>query len=76
MHAAIRQYALAIAVGVVGADPTAHAPAHAPAPSLLPPHKPFLPSEEYIFNLRLSYGSFASIGDVELPLAPVGPDAE
>jgi hypothetical protein len=76
VHAAISRCALAVGDGLVWAYPTAHAPAPAPAPSLLTPQQPFLPSEEYIAIVRLFYGSFASTGDVELPLlSPVGPDA-
>ncbi len=75
-QAAISRCALAVAAGVDGAYPIAPSPAPPPAPYLLPPQQPFLPSEEYIAIVRLFYSSFASTGDVELPLlAPVGPDA-
>ena len=65
VHVAISRCALAVAIGVVGADPFALAP----APSLFPPQQPFLLSEEYIDGVRLSYISFASTNDVTLQVS-------
>ncbi len=76
IQAAISRCALAVAAGVDGTYPIAHAPAPPPAPYRLPPQQTFLHSEEYIAVVHLFYGSFASTSDVELPLlVPVGPDA-
>ncbi len=77
MQAALSRCALAIAVGdalVPLAD--AHPPAYAPAPDILSPPQSLLRSEEEIEGLRLSFGSIVTTGVVQLPFAPVGPDAQ
>ena len=73
MQVALSRCALAIAVG----DPLVPlAPAPAPAPARLSPTESFLPSEVDIEGPRLSFGSIGSSGVVQLPFAPVGPDAQ
>ena len=76
VQAGLSRQALAVAVGVdLCPLPNAPSTATPAAPAILTPQQPFLPSEEDIVGFRLSYGSFASSGAFELPLAPVGPDA-
>ena len=77
VQGALIRRALAIAVG----DPVvplayAHAPSPTPTPTILSPSQSLLPSEEDIAGLHLSFGSIGSSGIVELPLAPVGPEAQ
>jgi hypothetical protein len=75
VQAAISRCDLAVA-GVNVVEPTTHAPAPAPAPADFPPHQSLLPSVGDIEGFRLSLGSFGSSGAVQLPFAPVGPDAQ
>ena len=75
VQAAISRCDLAVA-GVNVVEPTTHAPAPAPAPADFPPHQSLLPSVGDIEGFRLSLGSFGSSGVVQLPFAPVGPDAQ
>jgi len=66
---------LAVAEGVFSVDPTTHAPAPIPEPAEFPPRQSLLPSVGDIEDIRLSLGSFGSSCVVQLPFAPVGPDA-
>jgi hypothetical protein len=76
VQAALSRRALAVAAGVDQCPlPDAPSTATAAAPAILTPQQHFLPSEEDIVGFRLSYGSFASSGAVELPLDHVGSDA-
>ncbi len=77
VQGALIRCALAIAIG----DPAvplayAHAPSLAPTPTIFPPSHSLLPSEEDIAGLHLSFDYIGSSGVVELPSAPVGPDAQ
>ena len=77
VQGALIRCALAIAVGdPVVALAYAHAPSPTPTPTILSPSQSLLPSEEDIAGLPLSFGSIGSSGVVELPSAPVGPDAQ
>ena len=74
---ALSRCALALAVGDAMVPlAEAHPPAYAPAPDLLSPPQSLLRSEEDIAGLRLSFGSIGSASVVQLPSAPVGPDAQ
>ena len=72
MQAAISWCELAVAEGVNGVDLTSHAPAPA---AEFPPQQFLLPSVGDIEGIRPSLESFGSSGGVQLPFAPVGPDA-
>ncbi len=73
LQAALSRCALAIEVG----DPMrAQASALAPTPAILSPPQSLLRSEYDIEGLRLSFGSIVTLGVVQLPSAPVGPDAQ
>jgi hypothetical protein len=76
VQAAISRWDLAVAEGVSGVDPTTLAPAPPHAPAEFPPQQSFLPSVGDIESIRLSLGSFGSSGVLQLPFAPVGPDAQ
>ena len=77
LQAALSRCALGISVGdPVHAQASAPAPSRAPTPEILSPPQSLLPSEEDIAGLHLSFGSIGSSGVVELPSAPVGPDAQ
>ena len=77
VQGALIRCALAIAVGdPMRAQASALAPSRAPTPAILSPPQYLLPSEEDIAGLRLSFGPIGSSGVVQLPSAPVGPDAQ
>jgi len=71
VHAIISWCDLAVAEGVNGVDLTSHAP----APAKFPPQQFLFPSIGDIESIRPSLGSFGPSGGVQLPFAPVGPDA-
>ena len=76
VQVAISWFNLAVAQGVNGVDLNSHAPTHAPAPAVFPPRQFLLLSVADIEGIRPSLGSFGSSGGVQLPFAPVGPDAQ
>jgi hypothetical protein len=76
VQAAISWCDLAVAEGVNGLDLTLHAPAPALAPAKFPPQQFLLPSVGDIEGIRPSLGYFGPSGGVQLPFAPVGPDAQ
>ena len=77
VHGTLSWCTLAIAFGdplVPLAD--APPPAHAPTPDLLSPPQSLIRSDNDIEGLRLSFGPIVTSCVVQLPFAPVGPDAQ